>query len=191
MTAVESGRTVFVPSPPPAGFTAADLPDLIEKVDASFELLDGQVVVEPLSTVWHNEARDALKAALRDLAPMDIVITSGAALDLGNSVPVPDLLAIDRAAVRSDRLSFLPASVRLVVEVVSPGTVTRDRVLRPVVYAEAGIPHFWRVENQDGAMALRAFDLRSGDYTPTGVFTERVELDLPFAIDVELPAVTW
>ncbi|WP_187685149.1 Uma2 family endonuclease [Nocardia wallacei] len=191
MTATVPGRTVFVPTPPPTGFTAADLPRLTETVDASFELLDGQVVVEPLSTMWHNEARTALKTRLQDIAPMDVVITSGAGVDLGDTVPMPDLLAVDRSAIRPDRLAYPPATVHLVVEVVSPGTLTRDRVLRPAVYAAAGVRHLWRVENRDDTMVLHVHELQAGRYTPTAVFTGHVELDAPFPIDLELPAVTW
>jgi hypothetical protein len=33
----------------------------------------------------------------------------------------------------------------LVVEVVSKGSRREDRGSKPLAYAEAGIPHFWRV----------------------------------------------
>ena len=35
------------------------------------------------------------------------------------------------------------------VEVVSPSTVSIDRAVKPVMYAEAGIPVYWRVELHD------------------------------------------
>ncbi len=65
-----------------------------------------------------------------------------------------------------------------------------DFVLSPD--AEAGIRHFWRVENKDDAMVVHAFELlpESG-YAPAGVFRDRVKIDRPFPIDIELPEVTW
>ncbi|MGH2719060.1 MAG: Uma2 family endonuclease [Actinomycetota bacterium] len=39
-----------------------------------------------------------------------------------------------------------PADVLLAVEIVSPGSRTRDRVTKPVVCAQWGIPSYWRVE---------------------------------------------
>jgi hypothetical protein len=39
------GQMVLLPTPPPGGFTAADLTRLSEAVDARFELLDGEVLM--------------------------------------------------------------------------------------------------------------------------------------------------
>lgn len=59
-------------------------------------------------------------------------------VDLGHTVPEPDVLVVSRAAVKSDSLVFQPADVHLAIEVVSPGTTTKDRTLRPAQYAGAG-----------------------------------------------------
>ncbi len=44
------------------------------------------------------------------------------------------------------RSQFQPADIDLIVEVVSPESETRDRILKPNEYAAAGIPEFWLVE---------------------------------------------
>ena len=60
------GQMVLLPTPPPGGFTAADLPRLIEAVDARFELLDGEVLMMAPATHWHDEEYEALyEQALR------------------------------------------------------------------------------------------------------------------------------
>jgi hypothetical protein len=41
--------------------------------------------------------------------------------------------------------------VTAVVEIVSPSTVSIDRAVKPAMYAEAGIPVYWRVELHDTA----------------------------------------
>ena len=186
------GQTVLLPTPPPGGFTAGDLPRLIEAVDARFELLDGEVLMMAPATHWHDEVVDILKHALRQIAPRAVVIATEKGIDLGHTVPEPDVLVVSRAAVKSDSLVFQPADVHLAIEVVSPGTRTKDRTLRPAQYASAGIKCFWRVENEDDAMVVYSFELLpEGIYAPTGVFHTRIKLDRPFPIDVEIPEVTW
>lgn len=186
------GHLVLVPTPPRGGFTARDLPRLMEVVDVRFELLDGAVVMMAPSTVWHNEVIDILKFALRRVAPGWAAVATEQGIDLGCTVPEPDLLVVSRDAVAASSLSFSPEDVHLVVEVVSPGTKTKDRVLRPAQYAEAGIKCFWRVENEDNAIVLYTFELLpEGGYAPTGVHRTRVQVDRPFPIDIELPEVTW
>jgi len=186
------GQMVLLPTPPPGGFTARDLPRLIEAVDARFELLDGEVLMMAPATHWHDEVVDILKHALRRIAPQSVVVATEKGVDLGHTVPEPDVLVVSRTVVKSDSLVFEPADVHLTIEVVSPGTTTKDRTLRPAQYAGAGIQCFWRVENQDDAMVVYTFELLpEGSYAPTGVFHSRVKLDRPFPIDIELPEVTW
>lgn len=186
------GQMVLLPTPPPGGFTAGDLPRLIEAVDARFELLDGEVLMMAPATHWHDEVMKLLWYALRQVAPRTLVIATEKGIDLGHTVPEPDILAVSRAAVQSDSLVFQPSDVFLAVEVVSPRTKTKDRTLRPAQYAEAGIKCFWRVENEDDAMVVYTFELLpEGGYAPTGVFRSRIKVDRPFPIDVELPEVTW
>ena len=186
------GTMVLLPVPPPGGFTAADLPRLIEAVDARFELLDGEVLMMAPATHWHDEVVKLLWYVLRQVAPRSVVIATEKGIDLGHTVPEPDVLVVSRAAVRSDSLVFQPSDVHLAVEVVSPGTRTKDRTLRPAQYASAGIKCFWRVENEDDAMVVYTFELLpEGIYAPTGVFHSRIKLDRPFEMDVEIPEVTW
>jgi Uma2 family endonuclease len=186
------GNLVLVPTPPPGGFTAGDLPRLIEAVDARFELLDGEVIVMAPATHWHDEVMKLLWSELRRVATREFVIATEKGINLGGSVPEPDVLAVSRAAVSADSLVFLPEDVHLAVEVVSPRTKTKDRTLRPVQYAGAGIKCFWRVENEDDAMVVYTFELLpEGCYAPTGVHRTRVKVDRPFPIDIELPEVTW
>jgi Uma2 family endonuclease len=185
------GQMVLLPTPPPGGFTVADLPRLIEAVDARFELLDGEVLMLGPATHWHDEVIDILKHALRRIAPRSLVVATEKGIDLGRTVPEPDVLIVSRAVVTSGSLVFEPSDVHLAIEVVSPGT-TKDRTLRPAQYASAGIKCFWRVENEDDAMVVYTFELLpEGGYAPTGVFRGRVKVDRPFPIDIELPEVTW
>jgi Uma2 family endonuclease len=185
-------RPVVVALPPPGGFTTASLPALAETVDAPFELLDGEVSLRPLEPVWHNEAVDILVAKLRDAAPPEITAIRSAGIDLGTSMPVADIAVVPRELLTAGNAAFPSAAVLLAVEVTAPGTITRDRVLRPAQYASAGIECYWRAGSEDGAIVIRAFDLDEDcGYTPRGTFRDRLQVELPWVIDFEIPKVTW
>ncbi len=165
----------------------------MEVVDGNFELMDGEVVMMAPATHWHDEVVDVLKHALRAIAPREYVIATEKGVNLGSSVPEPDVLVVSRDAVSADSLMFAPSEVHLAVEVVSPRTKTKDRKLRPAQYADAEIKCFWRVENEDDAMVVYTFELlpEGGCYAPTGVFRKQLRVARPFPIDVELPEITW
>ena len=57
--------------------------------------------------------------------------------------------------------------VVLAVEVVSPGSETTDRVVKPLQYAQAGIAHYWRIETEPQVVVV-TYRLGAG---PTYVHT--------------------
>ncbi|MBW8482352.1 Uma2 family endonuclease [Actinomadura sp. PM05-2] len=163
-------------------------------MDARFELIDGAIMMMAPTTVWHDEVMDLLKHALRRSAPEDRVITTEKGVELNaGTAPEPDVLAVARSAVSAGSYTFVPSDVHLVVEVVSPGTRTKDRKLRPLQYAEAGIALFWRVENENDRMAVYTFELdpATGQYAPTGVHRKVLKVDRPWPMEFDLPDVTW
>lgn len=186
-------RLVSVPVVPPGGFTADDLPRLEGTLDDRFELLDGDIVMMAPANHWHNTAMARLRTMLEAHAPDDTVIVTEQGVNLGASVPVPDLMAVSRSSVTARSYAFVPTDIHLAVEIVSPRTKTKDRKFRPVQYAEAGIPVFWRVENEDDAMVIHTFELSpgTGGYVAARVHRERLVTDHPFPIDTEIPPVTW
>jgi len=82
---------------------------------------------------------------------------------------IPDVVVLRRSAYRRDRNQCLPADVVLVVEVVSPGSESTDRILKPIEYARAGIEHYWRVEISP-EIVVNTYRLgESSSYQSTGV----------------------
>ncbi|GAB3908763.1 hypothetical protein GCM10029964_109060 [Kibdelosporangium lantanae] len=64
-------------------------------------------------------------------------------------------------------------AVLLVVEVVSKGSRKEDRGSKPIAYAEAGVPHYWRVEGPasgEDVVTVHTYELPSGGtrYETTG-----------------------
>ena len=101
-------------------------------------------------------------------------------------MPVAGCLSTSRI---SDQASFYDAdSVVLVVEVVSPESEHRDRAVKPQKYAEAGITHYWRIENEDGAPAIHVYerDDLTNVYVPIGIFRDRLDVPVPFPVKIDL-----
>lgn len=94
----------------------------------------------------------------------------------------PHVVLLD-ASLADDEV-LRPQHCTLVVEVMSPGSVTTDRLDKPAEYANHGIPHFWRVEDEDDELKVLRYRLEGGTYVLAGVdggklaVTEPVELTL-------------
>jgi Uma2 family endonuclease len=192
MTAEPHYWQIDYPAPKPGGYTVADLPGIV--LDLPYELVDGEIVMMAPATQWHDEAKILLRDLLRRHAPADIAIVVEKGVELRDDfAPVPDVLAIERAKVQSTSLTFAPGDARLVVEVVSPGTRTKDRKHRPLDYAGVNVPNFWLVENENDVMVVHTYELDpvSGGYVPTGIHRGRLRVQQPFPVDAEIPEVTW
>ena len=70
----------------------------------------------------------------------------------------PDVVVYD-ASLPDDAL-LRPEHCALVVEVMSPGSVTADQTDKPAEYATARIPHYWRIEPDATAKVLSVFCYR-------------------------------
>lgn len=103
------------------------------------------------------------------------------------SRPEPDIL-VTTAPYDPDRTWYAPADVALVIEVVSEESADRDRSLKPFKYAQARIPHFWRVEDEAGAPTVHTYELdtMTGTYVATGIHRERLKAAVPFPTDIDL-----
>jgi len=89
--------------------------------------------------------------------------------------------------------TFYPAAdVVLAVEVVSADSENRDRKRKPLLYGEAGFRHFWRAED-DGAghIILHVFELDVATrlYAMTGIFHDRITVNVPYKIDIDLTEI--
>ncbi|MEV6161158.1 Uma2 family endonuclease [Streptomyces sp. NPDC052052] len=180
--------------PPEGGWTADDL-DTLPNLPPHTELIDGSLVFVSPRTVFHERAIDFLKWQLQSLAPppLDLEVFREFTIDVDwQNRPEPDVIVVRADSVESLQQTRFPAeTVLLAVEVVSDESLTRDRETKPVKYARAKIPHYWRVENQDGRAVVYVFELEpsTGVYTSTGIFHDRMKVDAPFPVDLDLTAV--
>lgn len=178
--------------PPPGGFTAEDL-DRIPQLPAHTELIDGSLVFVSPQASFHMRAVDLLVMALRLTAPREFRVRREMCVVLDERQrPEPDVSVIHASAEQSPEQTFYRAEdVVLVIEVISPESKDRDRKRKPSLYAEAGIPHFWIVENDSGRPVVHTYELDrvTGAYAITGIHHDRLKLSAPFDIDVDLTEI--
>jgi len=178
--------------PPERGFEAADL-DHLPDLPPHTELIDGSLILVSPQADFHSLVNSVLEAALRGTAPPELRVRREMTVTLGRRQrPEPDVIVIHAEAARDRRqTTFQPDDVVLAIEVVSPESRVRDRKRKPLLYAEAGIEHFWLVENEQDKPVLHTFvldrDLES--YVPTGIHQDRVRLDVPYPIEIDFSEI--
>ncbi|MFB6812432.1 Uma2 family endonuclease [Streptomyces sp. NPDC056387] len=178
--------------PRPSGWEADDL-DHLPAAPRHTELIDGALIfrLSPQRS-WHARLVENLTFALRQSAPEGMEIEREMTVRLDKrSRPEPDVLAAT-AVYDPDRTRYLPEEVVLVIEVVSEESADRDRSIKPFKYAQAGIPHFWRVEDEEGEPVVHVYELDTvtRTYVPTGIHRDRLKVAVPFRADVDLSTLT-
>ncbi|MEU4334252.1 Uma2 family endonuclease [Micromonospora lupini] len=172
-----------------ADHTLADLlalPDDAPRV----ELVDGVFQVLPFPTLGHQELSSLLCWWPRSHGPTGLRATQAIGVELGpDTSRRPDVL-LCHADVPSDRSSLRPEDVVLAVAIVSPSTRRIDRFAKPGEYAAAGIPFYWRIEQDP----VHVYAYRIGDrvgpggerqYELVADGADVIELAEPF--DIKLP----
>ncbi|MVZ98910.1 Uma2 family endonuclease [Actinomadura sp. LD22] len=170
-------------------WTVADILTLPEDRTARFELLGESLVMSPPPGVRHQRAsfrlHVALEAAARAAgAPVEVL--EGVNVLLPSGLVVPDLVVADAGATADDPVTVDIDAVQLVVELVSPGNRTMDRKVKPMLYAEAAVPYFWRLEF-DPAPMLVVYELDGGRYVEraTALAGATTHLDAPFPMTID------
>ncbi|MFF0543448.1 Uma2 family endonuclease [Nocardia thailandica] len=133
-----------MPVPRSAEWTAADL-DHMPDDGLRYEVLNGQLVVNAAPKPKHQWVIRRLGRLLDSVVAADQSVLEGVGLLIGDDEPIPDLIVVEGAIDWEGR--GIPAGQAvLVVEVVSRSTTLQDRLVKPVVYAQAGVPAYWRIE---------------------------------------------
>jgi Uma2 family endonuclease len=122
------------------------------------ELIDGDHYVTPSPLVRHQRVSGALFSALRAHcsatgagevfhAPLDVLLSS-------HDIVEPDLLVVladQRDILTEEHVRGAPA---IVIEILSPGTRSRDETLKRRLYARTGVREYWMVDPYRRAIAV-------------------------------------
>lgn len=122
-----------------------ELPETLERI----ELVDGEVIVSPSPSFWHQEVLARLVFELRQWAACQSTpITVGQApLDIhfgANRILQPDAFVIF-AKLEPEQATPLAVVPDLCIEVLSRNR-SYDRLAKRILYAEAGVKEYWIVD---------------------------------------------
>jgi Uma2 family endonuclease len=155
-----------------------------------YELEEGILVVSPRPVPPHQRVGNRLTHKLNEQMPSEweaftelevVVIDRDPA-----TVRVPDVVVISPDWVRAQ----VPAAkVLIAVEVISPGSRRKDTLVKPMEYAEAGIPHYWVIDLEPPA-TLTAYVLADGHYQKAQTVTDELTTLDPFPLHIDVPALT-
>jgi len=135
------------------------------------ELINGVVMpMPPRPSFNHNRVGLNVSCLLeRELAGTEhITVSDGSDLYLGERDRfVPDLMVVGGPGqIWEDGVHGAP---ELVVEILSPGTVRWDRVLKKAVYGRAGVLEYWVIDPAGKSLEVYRLDGKAlvlcGDYT--------------------------
>jgi Uma2 family endonuclease len=174
-----------------SGLSADDYDALPEEVCRRIEIVDGAIVVNPAPRRSRQIFARRLANALEAVCGPHLEVSTDVDLRL-RDVPLlnrrPDIVVYDSAL--PDEFMLRAEHCVLVVELMSPGSVTADRIDKPAEYAAGGIQHFWRIENTDDLEKVRVFrhvlDPATKTYTLAAVHDGPFTVTDPFTVKVDL-----
>ena len=175
-------------------YTYQDYLEMPEEPGYRYEILDGELVKEPSPSVPHQRASRRLQRILEDYfwnvdpagevfnAPLDVTFN-----DL--NVVQPDIFYVAGEQKEIVEFARVDGSPALVVEILSPSTTRKDRLLKMQIYQRAAIKHYWLVNPEE--KTLECFSLRDGLYTlvASGMDDESVEHPGFAALSIDLKAL--
>lgn len=151
------------------------------------------VVVSPSTSKRHNRLARVLANGLDSAAGPEWNADTDFDVRL-QDVPLTNRRP-DVVVYRADTIDVSPTRpehLLLVVEVVSPGSETTDRIVKTDQYAKAGIPFYWRVEQALSGVPVvytHVLDPATRSYRDGQVFTGRVDAVAPFPVKIDLGTI--
>jgi len=156
---------VEVPAPPSRQMTYEEFLAWADE-DTLAEWIDGEVVVYSPASKQHQELVDFLTSVLHSFVThrnLGVVLSAPFQMKLEHGRE-PDLLFVTREHLGRLKGTYLDGPADLVVEVVSPERVGRDRGEKFYEYAQGGVPEYWLID-PDLCWA-EFYQLAEGRYRP-------------------------
>jgi Uma2 family endonuclease len=142
--------------------------------DVRYQLIDGELILSPSPTFYHQHISGAMFVELRTwavssgigkvvCAPMDVYFTE-------TDTVQPDILFISEERMHIVEERYVRGAPDLVVEILSPSTSRLDLGAKMELYARHGVPQYW-IADPDTRTA-RTLRLEAGNYAEVASFTE-------------------
>jgi Uma2 family endonuclease len=111
------------------------------------------------------------------------------AQDFPPIVRAPDVTVAYSKAIEEGTPRIDAAHVLCAIEIISPGSKRTDRLVKPVEYAEAGIPAYWLID-LDAPASLLPHSLANGEYHPDAEVSGTFSTVFPASITIRLSELT-
>ncbi|MEW6238350.1 MAG: Uma2 family endonuclease [Candidatus Omnitrophota bacterium] len=130
--------------------------------DKRYEIIEGEVYMVPSPLTYHQRIALNLSMATNDyvvrncfgevfISPLDVVLSD---ID----VVQPDIFFISNENLRIITEKNIQGAPDLVVEILSPSSDYKDKVLKSKLYAKYGVKEYWLVD--PGAKQIQVFALK-------------------------------
>ncbi len=173
----------------PIKFTYEDYKNLPESETRRYELLEGELVMVPAPSWFHQSISAALFRFLDShirarglgevrFAPLDVVLSE-------HDVVQPDLMFISKVRLGIVREGVVQGAPDLVVEIFSPATTQRDRTLKRTLYARYGVKEYWLVDPE--METIEVLQLGARGYRRAGLYEKRQVLRSSLLAGLEIP----
>ena len=169
-------------------YTASDLEKLPE--GRCCELIDGmlfdmatptwihQKIGEEIFLAIHQHIRDHKGKCLVSLAPVGIFLDG----NRDSTYVIPDLFVVcDRGKLRQDSILGAPD---FVLEVISPSTAAKDKIVKAAKYMNAGVREYWIIDPFKKTLVVYDYSIPQTHILPLegmraiGIFEEELLIDL-------------
>jgi len=131
--------------------------------DTWAEWRDGEIIMMTPASLRHQDLVGFLATLLRFFVQerrMGRVVEAPFAMRLQKSVREPDVMVVTQEHLERLGPTYLDGAADLVIEVISPESVGRDRGEKFYEYEEAGVREYWLIDPQREVLEVYA---REGD----------------------------
>ena len=147
----------------------AELPD-----DERCELIDGELIPMPSPSVFHQLLIFSIGVPLREFvkrlslgevvpSPIDVILSA-------TNVVQPDLIFVSNERSHIIAEANIRGAPDLAIEIISPSTERRDRIVKRNLYARHGVKEYWLVDPY--AKTITVLILGADGYSAYAVFGE-------------------
>lgn len=153
-----------------------------------YEILEGELLMSPSPNTKHQIVLLNLAAILKSfvernnlgqifIAPYDIVLSK-------YDVVQPDIIFVlnkNEQIIKSTHIEGVPD---LVIEIISPGSAQRDRIIKRKIYALHGVKEYWMVHPEKEQ--IQVLRLEKGDFRKITDLTKEDVLTSPMFNGLEI-----
>jgi Uma2 family endonuclease len=170
--------------------TLEEFDALPEDNSRRYELQEGVLIVTPRAATLHQRVAGRLFESLNAQLPVGWEALQDVELVTGASFParlrVPDLVITTDEIVDANLPQLTPDQVLVAIEIISPGSRDTDTLVKPVEYANAGIPHYWVIDLEP-PVSLAVYHLVAGQrYQKAPPATGQFKITEPFPLSIEI-----